>query len=125
MRVRHVYENIRRRETPRKSSVDRLKLPENALDTGGIHRTEWSSLEGRKADAEYRADVAVAWRAENAFLQATGRFVHEGQHAAIDDLIALDPDHGPHRLGNGSAIARMHHLVHDRIDAALLARLII
>ncbi len=50
-----------------------------------VHIAERAAEERREADAEHRADVAVARAADHAFVQAARRFVQHHHHAALSD----------------------------------------
>ena len=54
-----------------------------------VHVAERPAAEGREPDPEHRPDVAVTRRTQNAFLEAPRRLVDHRQHAALDDLLAI------------------------------------
>ena len=56
----------------------------------GVGPAERTAAEGREAQAEDRADVAVARAAQDPFTQREDGLVDHLQHAALDDLLAVD-----------------------------------
>ena len=54
-----------------------LDAPHDLVGANGVHVAEWSAAERREADAEDRADVAVACTADDALLEAARRLVDQ------------------------------------------------
>ncbi len=86
-----------------------LKTPHQIVDAEAVHVAERTAQEGREADAEDGADVAVPGRGHHAAIQGHGCFVEHQQHAALGDLL-------PGKLGLG---LDAQHVVDARVHRLL------
>src|SRR5262249_13225109 len=73
--ARELHEERRGRETRAEALLERPRAADDFVGADDVDVAERAATERREADAEDRADVAVAWRAEDAFVEAAERLV--------------------------------------------------
>src|SRR5690348_12159257 len=80
---RHVQQKSGGRKPRGETGVQVLQLFYDLLGGLAVDVTEGPAAEGREADPEHRADVAVAWGPQHAFLEAEHRFIDHRENAAL------------------------------------------
>src|SRR4051812_36837484 len=88
--LRHVHEDGRGGPALSEAIEIALDAPEHFRRADGVDVAERAAAERRKSEPEDRADVAVAWAAEEAFAVAEERFVDELERAAHLDFFDGD-----------------------------------
>src|SRR5579885_2319928 len=84
---RQVHQNLRGGESRLKTSVQILQLLYDSRRSDAVHIPERAAAEGREADPEDRADVAVPRRPQHALLKTQRGLVDHREDASLDDLI--------------------------------------
>ena len=103
---RVVDEHLRRAEPPREPTMQVVEIS-TTRGLKGIDVAERAAPERREANAEHRADVTVARRAQNPILQTTRGLVHHREHAATLDLrVALRRVRPPGRSRTPTGLPR-------------------
>src|SRR5213075_1059939 len=115
----HRYQQVGRFEPVAMASVERVQATHDFVRAERVDIPERSAAEGREAESEHRADVPVARRTQDSFLQTTHGLVDHREHAAPHDVRSIDGGFG----------ARWRCTADQRVDrrihAALLATLVV
>src|SRR5438128_1754517 len=98
-------------EPGRETTVEVLEPRNDPIRSHGIDITERPATEGGKAKSKDGADIAVARRAENLFVETHRRLVYHREHAPFLDL----------RRRDLAPVIPADHLVDGRIHRAFVA----